>query len=148
MEFRADLEATGGNTTGIRVPDDLVEALGGGRRPKVVATLGDYSFRTSIALMGGAFWLGVSAQHRANAGLAAGDPIDVRVELDDAPRTVDVPDDLAAALEVVAGARAAFDAMSYTHRKEWVRSIEDAKKPETRDRRIAGAVAAATDRLG
>lgn len=148
MEFRAELEATGANTTGIRVPDEVVEALGGGRRPKVVAGLGDYTYRSSIANMGGEFWLGVSAEHRAASGLSAGDMLDVRVDLDTAPRTVELPDDLAAALQAAPGAGEAFDAMSYTHRKEWVRSIEDARKPETRAKRVAGAVAAAVERLG
>ncbi|WP_029138275.1 YdeI/OmpD-associated family protein [Nakamurella lactea] len=142
MQFRAELEATGANTTGIRVPADLVEELGGGRRPKVVVTLGEYSYRNSIALMGGEFWLGVSAEHRAGSGLTAGDAVEVTIELDTAPRTVEVPDDLADALTATAGAREAFDAMAYTHRKEWVRSIEEAKKPETRAKRIAAAVAA------
>ena len=104
MEFTAPLEATGGTTTGFVVPDALVDELGGGRRPKVVATVGGHSWRTSIAAMGGQFWLGVSAANRAEAGIAAGETHTVAVELDTAPRTVDVPDDLATALAAAPGA--------------------------------------------
>jgi hypothetical protein len=126
----------------------VVEQLAGGRRPKVAVALGEYRYRNSIAFMGGEFWLGVSAEHRTGSGLAAGDVVDVQVELDAAPRTLDVPDDLAAALGAVDGARAAFDAMSYTQRKEQVRSIEDAKKPETRAKRVAAAVDSCVRRIG
>lgn len=89
--------------------------------------------------MGGRFLVGVSAEVRAAAGVAAGDSVDVRLELDSEPREVSVPEDFAAALEE-GGVRGAFDGLAYTHRREHVRAVEEAKKPETRARRIAKAV--------
>jgi len=121
------------------VPDDVVARLGSHGRPPVRVTIGDYSYRSTITRMGGRYLLPVSAEVRGGAGIAAGDEVDVVIELDDQPREVTVPDDLAEALDA-AHARAAFDAMSYTHRKEHVRAVEDAKAPATRARRIAKAV--------
>jgi len=136
MRFRAQLEATGGNTTGFRVPDEVVADLAGGNRPKVTVTVNDQSWRCSIARMGGEFWLGVSAANRELTGASAGNTYDVDVELDTAPRTVDVPPDLAAALAKDQQARAAFDALSYSHQRQHVEAIAGAKKQETRQRRI------------
>ena len=141
MRLRLELEATGGTTTGFRIPDAVVDELGGGRRPKVAVTVGAHSWSSSIASMGGAFWLGVSAAHRAAAGVAAGDVLDVEVTLDEAPRTVEVPEDLAAALTADPGAQAVWDGWSYTRRKEAARQLTEAKKPETRARRLAKVVA-------
>lgn len=144
MHLTAQLRATGGTTTGIQVPDELVATLGGGNRPKVVATVNGHSWRTSIARMGGQFWLGVSAEHRAAAGVGAGDTLELEVELDTAPRTVEVPDDLAAALAASPAARTAWDALSYSHQRQHVLAIDDAKAPETRARRVAAAIAKLT----
>jgi uncharacterized protein YdeI (YjbR/CyaY-like superfamily) len=99
-----------------------------------------HSYRTTLGSMGGTFLIPVSAEHRAAAGVAAGQTLTVTLELDEAPRTVEVPADLAAALKK-AKAQKAFDALTYTTRKEHVRSVEDAKKPETRERRIEKIVA-------
>src|SRR5690242_10641107 len=101
MRFRAQVERTGGSTTGIEVPAEVVDALGGGRRPKVVVTVNGTSYRSSVASMGGRFLVGVSAENRALLGVAGGDVVEVDLELDTAPRTVEVPQDLAAALAVV-----------------------------------------------
>ena len=132
----------GKTATGIEVPEAVVEALGGGKRPPVSVVLGGYSYRTTVARMGGAFWVPLSAENRTAAGLAAGDEVDVEIALDAAERTVDVPPDLLEALDRDGGAaRRAFDALSYSHRKEWVRSVESAKAPATRQRRIDKAVA-------
>ena len=141
MHLSAELVATGGTTTGIRIPDDVVVALGGGNRPKVVATVNGHAWRTSIARMGGEFWLGASAEVRAAAGIAAGDAIELDVELDQAPRTVEVPDDFAAALGAAPAAKAAFDALSYSHQRQHVEAVLGAKAPETRARRVAAAIA-------
>ena len=141
MHLSAELVATGGTTTGIRIPDDAVAALGGGNRPKVVATVNGHAWRISIARMGGEFWLGASAEVRAAAGIAAGDAIELDVELDQAPRTVEVPDDLAAALAAAPAAKAAFDALSYSHQRQHVEAVLGAKAPETRARRVAAAIA-------
>jgi hypothetical protein len=140
ITFTATLELAGKTATGVQVPDDVVERLGAGKRPPVVVTVNGHTWRSTIAVMGGRFLLGVAAEHRVPAGVAAGDVIDVTVALDDAPRTVELPGDLADALEA-AGARAAFDRLSPSHRKEHVRAVEEAKRPDTRARRIAKAVA-------
>jgi hypothetical protein len=140
MEFRAELQRTGGNTTGFEVPPEIVEGLGGGGRPKVRATVNGYEFRSSIAKMGGSYWLGVSAERRAAAGIEGGQVLDVTVVLDTAERTVEVPDDLAAALEANPAAKAAFAKLSYSHQSRHVLAVEGAKKPETRARRVVQAI--------
>lgn len=128
-----------GNNVGIVVPEEIVLGFGAGKRVPVTITLNGYTYSNTIAVMGGRYMVGVNAAHRAASGVAGGETHDVTIEHDDAPRTVDVPDDLAAALDG-AGVRAAFDALAYSHRKEHVRSVEDAKAPETRLRRIAATV--------
>jgi Bacteriocin-protection, YdeI or OmpD-Associated/Domain of unknown function (DUF1905) len=140
MRFRAELQLFGKTATGLVVPEEVVTALNGGRRPAVCVQIGTYRWRTTIAPYGGQFLLGISAENRAGAGVSAGDALDVDLELDNAPREVEIPDDLATALDA-ASARAAFDKLSYTHRKEHVRAVEEAKRPETRHRRIEAAVA-------
>ena len=122
----------------MQVPDDVVEALGAGKRPPVVVTVGGYSYRTTVAPMGGDFWIPLAAEHREAAGVRADEEVDVRIELDTEPREVAVPDDLAAAFDEPI--RAVFDALAYSHRKEWVRWVEEAKKPETRSARIEKTV--------
>ena len=128
------MELGGKTATGLQVPDDVVAALGGGKRPPVTVTLGGYAYRTTVAPMGGAFWIPLAAEHREAAGVRAGQEVDVRVELDTAPRETPLPEDLAAALDD--GARAFFDGLAPSHRKEWVRWVEEAKKPETRAARV------------
>ena len=139
MRFRATVELGGKTATGIEVPEDVVVGLGSHKRPPVRVTIGDYTYRSTVARMGGRFLLPVSAEVRKGAGVAAGDEVDVDVVLDDAPREVTVPDDLAAALDA-AGARARFDAQNFTARKEAVRGVEEAKAAATRERRIAKVV--------
>jgi hypothetical protein len=136
------VELGGRTATGLPVPDDVVAALGAGRRPPVTVTLGGHTYRSTVAPMGGRFFLPLSAENRTAAGVAAGDTVDVDLELDTAPRTVDVPADLAAALDGQPAARARFDALPYTHRKEHVRAVESAKATATRERRVAGVLAA------
>ena len=140
MEFRAELQKTAGTATGFQVPQEIVDGLGGGGRPKVVVTLNGYTWRSSIARMGGSYWLGVSAQNRAGAGVAGGEVHDVAVELDTAERTVTVPEDLAAALDREPAAKAVWDRLSYSHQRRHVEHIEGAKAAETRARRVATAV--------
>jgi hypothetical protein len=137
MRFRATLESSGGTTTGVVVPSEIVEALGKGKRPPVTVTINGYTYRNTVAVMGGQFMLGVSAEHRAGAGVAAGDVIDVDLELDTAPREVSVPPDFAAALDGEPAARAFFDSLSYSNRSWHVLQVEGAKTQETRQRRIA-----------
>ena len=136
MKFRATVELGGKTATGIEVPGDVVAALGSGNRPAVTVTVGGHSYRTTVARMGGRFLVPLSAENRTAAGVAAGDQVEVHIELDSGPREVAVPGDLAAALAQDDTARATFDGLSFTHRKEWVRWIEEAKKPETRATRL------------
>jgi hypothetical protein len=140
MMFHGTLDLHGKTATGISVPDEIIDALGGGKRPPVVVTIGGHTFRTTIAPMGGQYLLGLNAENRAAAGAAAGDELDIEIALDTTPREVTVPDDLAAALVSDERASATFDGLSYTHRKEWVRWIEEAKKAETREARLVKTV--------
>ena len=141
MKFHTTIELGGRTATGMAVPAQVVAALGAGRRPAVHVTIGEFTYRSTIASMGGRFMIPLSADRRAASGLAAGDDVEVDVELDTSPRVVDVPPDLAAALDADPAARARFDAMSFSHRNEHVRAVESAKTQSTRQRRIAKAVA-------
>jgi len=140
MRFHATVQLNGKTATGIEVPAEVVAGLGQGQRPPVRVTIGEYSYRTTVARKGGRFLISLSAENRAAAGVAAGDEVDVDLELDDAPREVEVPADLAAALARDDAARAAFEALAYSHRKEWVRWITEAKKSDTRTTRITKTV--------
>ena len=135
-----------GNNTGIEVPPEVVESFGAGKRPPVVVTVNGYEYRSTIAPMGGLFLIPFSSDKRAATGIRGGDPIVVDLELDTAPRTVDVPDDLAATLDATPGAREAWDRLSPSNRKAHVTAIEGAKAAETRQRRIAKAIDALTGR--
>jgi hypothetical protein len=139
--FRTTIfQAEGMNATGIRVPAEAVAALGTRKRPAVKVTIAGYTYRSTVAVYGDEFLLPLSQERRAAAGVEAGDEVDVTLELDTEPRTVEVPDDLAAALAEKPGATAAFDASSPSARKEYVRQVESAKAQETRERRIAKIV--------
>ncbi len=146
MKFRATLELNGKTATGIEVPPDVVEALGGGKRPAVTVTIGGHSYRSTIGTMGGRTLIPVSAENRVRAGIAAGDVVDVDIERDEAPRELEIPDDLSRALDAQPGARAAFDALSFSGKRRYVDPVVQAKAPETRERRIAKAVADLTPR--
>jgi hypothetical protein len=126
----------------VEVPDDVIRALGRAKRIPVRATFDGLPYQGSVVSMSGCMVLGVLKAIRQQLGKEPGDVVTVTVELDDQPRQVAVPGDLTAALDA-AGARAAFDALSPTHRREHVRAIEDAKRPETRAKRVAAAVAMA-----
>lgn len=129
------------NATGIQVPPEVVAALGKGKKPPVTVSINGYTYQTTVAVMGGVFMLSLSAENRNAAGVQAGDQIQVTVELDSTPRTVTIPEDLANALAQKEGATAAFDALPYSARKEYVRQVESAKAQETRDRRIENITA-------
>jgi len=140
VRFHATVLLGGKTATGIVVPDEVVASLRAGRRPAVRVTVGGYSYRTTVASMGGRYLVPLSAENRAAAGVAAGDAVEVDIDLDTEPRDVPVPADLAAALAADPAAQACFDALAYSHRKEWVRWVEEAKKPETRGKRLATTV--------
>ena len=133
-------QAEGMNATGFQIPAEAIAALGKSKKPAVKITIGDYTYRSTVSSYGDTFLLPLSAEHRSASGLKAGDEVEMTLELDTEPRTVDVPEDLAAALAAKAGAREAFDALNYTTRKEHVRQVETAKAAETRKRRIAKIV--------
>jgi bifunctional DNA-binding transcriptional regulator/antitoxin component of YhaV-PrlF toxin-antitoxin module len=145
MRFHATLEQSGKTATGVEVPAEVVDALGSGRKPAVTVTINGYSYRSSIASMGGRFMLPVSAEVRGGAGVAAGDELEIDVELDTTPREVVVPEDLGAALDADADARRFFDGLSYSNKRRIVLSVEGAKTAETRERRIGKAVASLHD---
>jgi hypothetical protein len=140
MRFRAKIQQSGKTATGLEVPAKVVEALGAGKRPPVRATLNGYTYRSSIASLGGVYMLGVSAEVRERAGVSAGDVVEVDVELDTAPREVAIPDDLAAGLKKDAAARRFFEGLSYSNQRRLVMAIDAAKTAETRQRRIAQTV--------
>jgi hypothetical protein len=140
MRLTLQLQRTGGNTTGFQIPDEAVSELGGGGRPKVAVTVNGFAFQSSIAKMGGSYWLGVSADRRSAAGLEGGQSYDLDVELDTAPRVIETPDDLRAALEAEPAAGAQWAKLSYSHQRRHVEAITSAKAPETRARRVAKAI--------
>ena len=141
MRFRATVELGGKTATGIEVPTEVVESLGAGKRPPVRVTINGHTYRSTVASMGGRFMLPVSAENRSGAGVAAGDEVDVELEVDTAPREVAVPPDLAHALRRDDAARRFFDGLSYSQKRWFLSGIEEAKKPETRQRRVDKAVA-------
>lgn len=139
MRFDTTLSQMG-NNTGIEVPPEVIEELGGGKRAAVTVDVNGYVYASTIGVMGGRFLIPFSADKRAATGLSGGDPISVDLILDTAPRTVEVPEDLASAL-AESGVREAFDALSPSARKAHVTQVESAKAAETRARRVAAVVA-------
>jgi hypothetical protein len=142
MRFRTTLQLEGKTATGFRVPPDIVNALGQGKkRPPVVVTINGYAYRSTVAAYGDVFMLPLAAEHREAAGVRAGDEIDVDLELDSAPREVEVPADFAAALDAEPVARQTFDGLSNSNKKWHTLNIEGAKSEETRRRRIDKSIA-------
>jgi hypothetical protein len=139
MRFETTM-AQAGNNTGIPVPDEVVTQLGGGKRAAVVVTVNGYEYHSTLGSMGGQTLIPFSADKRRETGISGGDSLVVDLVLDAHARTVEVPADLAGALDE-AGLRADFDRLAPSHRKEHVRAIEDAKTSVTRKRRITAAVA-------
>jgi bifunctional DNA-binding transcriptional regulator/antitoxin component of YhaV-PrlF toxin-antitoxin module len=137
--FTTNIKAVG-NNTGIEVPAKNIAELGESKKPAVKVNVSGYSYPSTVAVMGGKFMIPLSKAHREASGLKGGDKVEVTLELETAPRTVDVPDDLAKAL-TKAGVRKAFDTAAPSKRKEFVRRVEDAKTQETRERRIEKIVA-------
>lgn len=128
-------QEVGRPVTGIQVPEEIIIGFGKGKKPPVKVTLNSYTYRSTVAVMGGAYMIPLSAENRTAAGVKGGDTLEVTLELDEAPRIVEIPADLAKALESV-GLTDKFNALAFSHRKEHVRSVMDAVAPETRARRI------------
>ena len=145
MRFKTTLDSAGKNAAGFRVPPEVVEALGKGKRPPVVVTINGYSYRNTVAVYGDEFLIGVAQEHRAPAGVKPGDEIVVDLVLDTAPREVEIPADFAAALDAVPEAKASFEGLSYSNKRRYTLSIEDARTEETRRRRIEKSVSRLRD---
>lgn len=139
MQFRATILSGGKTATGIGVPDDVVEAFG--KRAKVRVTVNGHTYRSSIASMGGRSLISLSAENREKAGVAAGDEVDVDVELDTDERKVELAPDFAEALAAEPAAKAFFETLSYSNQRWHTLSIDGAKTQETRERRINKSVA-------
>jgi len=142
MQFRTTILQAGKTATGIEVPEAIVTALGSGKRAKVLVTINGFTYRNSVAPMGGVYMVGVSDDVRRAAGVAGGDVVDVDIELDTTPREVDVPADLAAALDAEPDARRTFDGLSYSNKSWHTSQIAGAKTDETRQRRLAKSIEA------
>ncbi len=136
MRFASEVVLNGKTATGIPVPPEVVAALGGGKRIKVVVTIGDYSYRNSVVSWGEGFMLSFGTEHRAATGLGAGDPVTLDLVRDEAERTVELDDDFASALAAHASAQEFFDGLSYSQKRWFTLGLAEAKKPETRARRI------------
>lgn len=139
ITFHTAILQTGKNTTGIQVPEDIIARLGSGRRPLVRVTLKNYSYRSAVAVMGGKYMIGLSAENRQAAGVQGGEELDVTIELDLEPRTVEIPADLQKVL-LEGGVLQVFENSAPSMRKEYVRQVEEAKAQATRERRIAKIV--------
>lgn len=140
MRLRAEISAAGKNAAGVVIPEEVVTGLGGGRRPPVRVRLNGYTFRTSIGSMGGTFMLPISAETREGARVAAGDKVELTIELDDQLREVAVPTDLASALRKDGAARRAFESLSYSNKRRVVEPVDVIKSREARQRRIERTV--------
>jgi hypothetical protein len=140
VTFETTLSVSG-NNTGIEVPEEIVERLGRGKRPPVVVTVNGHEYRSTVAVMGGRYLIGVSAAVRAATGLKGGDPISVNLKVADTPREVEVPSDFAAAMDEQAPAREFFDQLSNSMQRYHVDNLNAAKSPDTRQRRIDKSVA-------
>lgn len=140
MRFTTTIQASG-NKTGIEVPGDVVSELGAGKRPPVVVTINGKSYRSSIAVMGGQNLVSLSAANREFVGVAAGDTVEVNLELDTQPRVVEMPEDLAFALAAEPAAQEFFATLSYSAQRRYIEPLAEAKTPETRERRITKVVA-------
>ena len=140
VRFRATIELRGKTACGISVPPEVVAALGRGKRPPVRVTIGDHTYRSTVAAYTDEYLVGVSAENRAAAGVVAWQVVDVDLELDLEPRVIDVPPDFAVALDAAPAARAAFEALSYSNKSAYVIGINGAKTAETRQRRIDKAI--------
>lgn len=140
MRFRTTLLQSGKTAVGIQVPNDVVDALGAGKRPPVRVTINGYTYRNTIAVMGGVFMVGVNAENREQAHVAGGDEVDVDIELDTQPRELTLPVDFSDALNRAPDARRLFDTLSYSRQQALVQPIDQAKTPETRQRRLDKAL--------
>ena len=139
--FRTTIQQGDKTATGIEVPPEIIESLGAGKKPPVKITMNGKTYRSTIAVMGGTYMVGVSAENRELTGVKGGDNVEVGIELDTEPRVYELPEELARALAAKPGATEAFHASAPSKRKDFVRQVTEAKTQETRERRIAKIVA-------
>ena len=144
MRYRTTIEQSGENTTGIPVPEEVLTALGHGRKPPVVVTVGNHTYRSTVATMNGSSIVSLSLENRTAAGVVGGQEVEVDLELDPEPRVVELPDDLSAALAGAPSGLDAFARLPYSKQKAHVTSVEGAKTPQTRQRRIEKVVSEVT----
>ena len=142
VRFRGTILQSGTTAMGFEIPPEVVEALGAGKRPPVTVTINGYTYRNTVAVLGGAYMVGVSSAHRGPAGVQAGDVVDIELALDTAPREVQVPPELVAALDADPVARATFDRLSYSNKSWHALQVTGTNNPETRARRIEKSIAA------
>ena len=142
MRFRTKMLTAGKTALGFEIPPEVIEGLGAGKRPPVLVTINGYTYRNTVAVYGGVYMIGVSAVNRAQAKVKGGDEADVDLELDTAPREVDVPPELQAALDADPAAKATFEKLSYSNKSWHALQVTTTNNPETRARRIEKNVAA------
>jgi hypothetical protein len=145
MRFRTTILQTGTTAMGFVIPEEVVASLGAGKRPPVTVTINGYTYRNTVAVMGGQFMIGVSSEHRGPAGVQGGDDVEVDLELDTAPRTITVPPELQEALDADPVAKATFDKLSYSNKSWHTLQVTGTNNPETRARRIEKSIAALRD---
>ena len=140
MKFHTTIKQSGKAATGIVIPDDVIEQLGAGKKPPVKMIVNGYAYRSTVATVDGKYMVGFNSDHRAASGLNGGDVVDVEIEVDTAPRTVEVPADLQAALDAEPKAKATFDRLSNSLKGYHVSQVTTAKTEETRQRRIEKSI--------
>jgi hypothetical protein len=142
MRFRTTLLTAGKTALGFEIPPEVVESLGAGKRPPVLVTINGYTYRNTVAVYGGVYMIGVSAENRARAGVAGGDTVDIDLQLDTAPREVEVPPELRTALDADPAAKATFDALSNSNKSYHTLQVSGTNNPETRARRVERSIGA------
>ena len=136
MKFTTEVFTGGGNTAGFWIPNEVVESFGKGKKFPVIVTINGYSYKNTVASYEGKYAIGVSVENREKANVKVGDKVEINIEYDDIPRTVVVPEDMQKVLDSNSKAKGVFNNLAYSHRKEYVRWIEDAKKEETKVARL------------
>jgi len=144
LKFSTVLLTAGKTATGIKIPDEIIEKLGGGKKPLVKITINNFTYRSAVAVMGGAYMVGVNAENREGAKVKGGDKIDVTIELDTEVRTIDIPAELQKALGKNAAVKKKFESLSNSKKKALTLPIANAKTDETRNRNIEKALRALT----
>jgi Bacteriocin-protection, YdeI or OmpD-Associated/Domain of unknown function (DUF1905) len=129
-----------GNNTGIVIPEELVMSLESGKKPPVIVTINGFSYKNTVAVMGGQFLVGVNSDIRKKTGLQGGDPIEVTLELDTEPRVLEIPADFQQALDSNRVAKDFFEKLSYSNKQRFVLPLDQTKNPETRQKRIEKAI--------